>query len=342
MKTKPGQTLWGIVLLAIVLFVTQQAWADSDTLTPRLLLNLAGIGGLALVLTWRNWRGWAAINGPPPEPASLILAGLASLALWVPVWWLMDLTNNRLERLAGPLPSPQSTPDMPDALLGLDLQAASYELHILFAVVLLPLVTAWLVWGLLYPDLSAVFGRRRAAWGTSVLMAALVTLSAVQNIAPALPWGLASLPGYLIISLVAGLAVYLTGSPWVGFCAHGAFAYASFTWRDDLFRAFVGKPYTDPGWLTWIVLGVFGAGLALQMIRFRDPRPAEPERRRWPPRVWGLALALLLGAMIVWAALDLDSRRAEETARDADAAATAAAVTVRPACPSSPAPPAPG
>ncbi|MBN1202353.1 MAG: hypothetical protein JXJ20_10900 [Anaerolineae bacterium] len=337
MIRKPGIALWGAAVLAAGLFVAQAMLADSDGLTGRLLIAWLAMVIAALLVMGLARRRWRDVIGPPPEPVSLLLAALAALSLWAMVWWLMDMTNYRLERSVGPLPLPQSLAQMPDTLLGVELQKASYEIEILFAVVLQPLALAWLVWGLVQPEIGALVGRLRAAWITGVLAGAIMALIPAQDVAPALPWGLASLGGYMLIGIAAALAVYLTGSPWTGFVAHATFAYASFAWRDDLFREFGGKSYLDMAWLTLVVLGLFGAAVTLQAIRFRDPRPADPERAARNRLAWlGLPLALVLAALVVMTVLDVDARHAEKAKR-----ATAAAETM-PANPSSLAPPAPG
>jgi hypothetical protein len=327
-------TVWGVAGLAASLFAAQTALADSDMLAARFVVSLLGIAGMALaVMAFKRVRV-RDVNGPPPDPVSIVLGGLAALCLWAPAWWLMDFTDHRLNQRAGMLAAPQMVVDMSDALFGLDLQPVAYELEILFAVVLIPLVTAWLLWGLMQPELGEMMGRWRAAWVAGVVSGVFMTLASVQDVTPALPWGLASLGGYVVIGCAAALTVYLTGSPWTGFAAYSAFAYASFAWQDDLFRQFAGKDYWDVEWLTVIVLGLFGAMMCLQVIRFREPRPAEPERdRRFHLLRLGLPLALLLATVIVMAVIDLESDRTPQRA-------TAAAGAL-PAAPSGPAHPAP-
>jgi len=296
-ETRAGLAVWCVAGLAMSLFILQTALAHSDVLTVRFVLNLVAMSLVAVGLMRLRRRPLREVNGPAPDPVSLILAGLAALGMWVVAWWLMDMADYGLNHVIGSLASPTPITDFSDSFLGLDLQPAAYELEILFAVVLLPLVEAWLLWGLLQPELGALFGRWRAAWITGGACGAFLALTAVQNVAPALPWGLASLDGYVVIGCLAALAVYLTGSPWTGFAAWGTFAYASFAWRDDLFREFAGKPYWDVGWLTLILVGVLVAVVAFQAIRFRNPRPAEPERTSppWTLQV-GLPLLLLLAA----------------------------------------------
>jgi hypothetical protein len=304
-----GLGVWCVAGLAASLFIVQTVMASSDVLTVRFVLNLVMVASIAIGVMELKRRTFREVNGPAPEPISLILAGLAALGLWVIAWWLMDMTNYALDHTVGLLAFPKPITDLSDSLLGLHTQSVAYELEILFAVVLLPLAEAWLLWGLLQPEFGALFGRWRAAWATGVISGAFMALIAVQNVAPALPWGLASLGGYVVIGCVAALAVSLTGSPWTGFAAWGTFAYASFAWRDDLFREFAGKQYWDVGWLTLILVGVLIAVISFQAIRFRNPRPAEPERGtdRRLLRV-GLPLLLLLAAVVAMAVLDIHAR----------------------------------
>jgi hypothetical protein len=308
-ETRAGLAVGCVAGLAASLFIIQTALAHTDVLTVRFVLNLVTVASTAMGVMELKRRTFREVNGPAPEPISLILAGLAALGLWVVAWWLMDMADYGLNHVIGSLASPKPITEFSDSLFGLDLQPAAYELEILFAVVLLPLVEAWLLWGLLQPELGALFGRWRAAWITGGVSGAFMALTAVQNVAPALPWGLASLDGYVVIGCVAALAVYLTGSPWTGFAAWGTFAYASFAWRDDLFREFAGKPYWDVGWLTLILVGVLVALVAFQAIRFRNPRPAEPERASSPRTLRvGPPLLLLLAAVVVMVIVDINAR----------------------------------
>ncbi len=296
MRYRSQAALWAVTGLAAGLFVVQTALADSDTLLARYAITLLAVGGAAWIVMRLTGIGFRAVNGPAPEPVVLALAALAALSLWAAAWWLMDLTNYRLDRWLGALALPTPITQFSDSLLGLDLTPVTYELEILLAVVLLPLAEGWLLWGLLQPALGAALGRWRAAWVMGLVAGTFWAVTAVQNAAPALPWGLASWGGYVVIGLVAAQAVYLTGSWWAGFAAYGAFAYASFRWRDDLFREFYGKDYLDPAWLTVIVLGLLGAVVALQAIRFRTPRPAEGDLCADPAlRAWVIA-GLVTGA----------------------------------------------
>ena len=308
MKQPTSAALWAVPLVAIGLFAAQTALANSDRLTLRYLLNTGVIAGAALLVMIVTRRSARALLGPAPEPVSLALAGAAALCLWAPAWWLMDALNYALDRHVGLLTLPEPITGLPDRLLGVTLNTASYELGIAFAVVVLPWAAAWLLWGLYQPELDTFIGRRRAAIFAGLTGGAFFALTAVQNVAPALPWGTASVPGYIVIGLVAAWAVYLTGSPWAGFTAFGTFAYASFAWRDDLFRQFAGKDYWDPAWLTVLLLGTFGAVICLQAIRYRVDRLPEPDRLRKQPAVMWLAVIILLTGVIVLIALDRDAR----------------------------------
>ncbi len=312
MKQRTNAALWAVSLVAIGLFAAQTALADNDRLTLRYLLNAGVIAGAALLVMIITRRGVRAVHGPAPEPISLVLAGAAALCLWAPAWWLMDALNYVLDRHVGLLNLPEPITGLQDRLLGVTLHSASYELGIAFAVVLLPLAAAWLLWGLVQPELDALIGRRWAAIAAGLAGGAFFALTSVQNVAPSLPWGTASVPGYVVIGLVAAWVVYLTGSPWAGFTAFATFAYASFAWRDDLFRQFAGKDYWDPAWLTVLLLGTYGAAICLQAIRYRVERPPEPDRLRKHPAVVWLAAIILLTGVIILIALDGDARHPGE------------------------------
>ena len=141
---------------------------------------------------------------------------------------------------------------------------------------------------------------------------------------------MAALPGYLLIGWVAALMVALTGSLWSGFAAQFAFAYATFAWRDDLFRTFAGKSYADPAWLTVLVLGAFGVFFVAQVIRARVSRPPEGARVSVERGTWW-ALALLLTAVIALAAWDVYTRQGERVTNAAASPPTAPAVPTPPA-----------
>ncbi len=334
---------WAVALLGGGLYALQAAGANYGGLTLRYAASglLTAAAGLA-VARWRR-RDARAARAPLPDPATLALAGVTALCLWAAAWWLMDWANYILNRQAGPLALPAPITDLDDRLLGLDLGPLSYELGILWAVALLPLAQGWLLWGLFQPEIEARLGPRRAVVFAGVAGGALMTLSAVQNVAPAMPWGLASWPGYTLIALVAALLVALTRSPWPGVIACAVYAYASFAWRADLLREFGGLDYWDPKWLTVVVAGALGAAVCLQVIRFRAdgrnaPHPSSPsstlrdgkgsQPRTLPPSpLVGIAaqppegmrtgragnwlpLALLALAVLLMAARDIDARRA--------------------------------
>jgi len=307
---------WAVALLGGGLYALQAAGADSSGLTLRYAASglLTAAAGLA-VPRWRQ-RDTCAARAPLPDPATLALAGVTALCVWAAAWWLMDWTNYILNRQAGPLALPAPITALDAHLLGLDLGPLSYELGLLWAVVLLPLAQGWLLWGLFQPEIEARTGPRRAVVIAGVAGGSLLALSAVQNVAPAMPWGLASWPGYTLIALVAALLVALTRSPWPGVVAYAVYAYASFAWRADLLREFGGLDYWHPKWLTVVVAGTLGAAVCLQVIRFRaEHSPAQPPGNGRTVRAgeW-LLLALLAVAVLVMAARDVDARRANAQA----------------------------
>lgn len=303
---------WAVALLGGGLYALQAAGANSGGLTLRYAASglLTAAAGLA-VARWRR-RDARAPRAPLPDPATLVLAGMTALSLWAAAWWLMDGTNHILSRQAGSLAQPAPITALDDRLLGLDLDPLSYELGILWAVVVLPLAQGWLLWELFQPEMAARTGPHRAVVIAAVAGGALMTLSAVQNVAPAMPWGLASWPGYTLIALIAALLVALTRSPWPGVVAYAVYAYASFAWRADLLREFGGLDYWHPKWLTVVVAGALGAGVCVQVIRFRAEHPPAqpPEGARTGRAGSWLPLALLALAALTMAARDVDARRA--------------------------------
>lgn len=302
-----GQATWAAALCGAALLAVQTALAGTDALTLRYAASFALTLGAALVAA----RGARSDPDPAPDPTALVLGAAAGLSIFAVAWWGMDLADHLLRLGAGALPSPRLLSRDADRLLGADLRAASYELAVLGGVGLIPWAQSWLLWGLLRRDLVARVGAGLGVWLAGLLGGCVLALSASQQVEPSLPSGLASLPGYLLVGVVAAWAAALGGSFWAGFAAQGAFAYASLALRDDLLRALGGRDYLDPAWLTAIVLGVFGAAVALQVMRFRAEPPApqnlaEPDSRPALPAL--VAIGVVVGALIALVAIDLARR----------------------------------
>ncbi|HEX3053518.1 MAG TPA: hypothetical protein VHP83_22860 [Aggregatilineaceae bacterium] len=306
---RTGIALWVAAGLAVALFIEQTVLADSDLLTLRYVANFVQIAAVSIGVMYLKRLAVHDINGPLPDPIMLVISGLAALCLWAFGLWLMDGFNHVLEESAGLLSMPESMLALSDSILGLDTQSAVYELHILFAVVLIPLVQSWLLFGLVQPDLAASVGRRRAMWITGLVAGLFLTLTAIQNVRPALQSGLGSFGGYLLIAYAAALTVYLSGSPWTGFAVLTTFNYATLRWSDDLFHEFLGKGYLDVSWLTVIVFGSLGAVIMLQVLRFQIVRPSEPAQSRGGLLVRvGLPLLILAAALLILILVDLQAR----------------------------------
>ena len=145
--------------MAAALFAAQAALAETRVLVARYVLSAAALLVAAL---WAQ-RG-RRLRLHVPEPVALALAALAGLSVWAPAWWLMDMTNYALERTVGLLRLPLPVLDVREHWFGVALQPLAYELGVLFAVLIVPLLMAWLLWGLTQPALEAALGRRRAVW----------------------------------------------------------------------------------------------------------------------------------------------------------------------------------
>ncbi|MBI5960015.1 MAG: hypothetical protein HY866_14845 [Chloroflexi bacterium] len=401
MKNQPANPiLWITALTAALLYSVQTALADSDLLTVRYVINILILGGVLLIVMRRTRRGWRAINGPAPDPISLILAGGAMLCLWAAAWWIMSVADRGLTEVSGPHPTPRLLSELSDSLLGIDLQSTVYELQIVAAVVLVPLIQAALLWGLLFPELlrrarisdkklgaassaptvsapmddtpsptllergsrgeadlaSSITeelgaassaptdspldsrGEARVVWLAGLIAGIVLALTAVQNVtvgyplalapiefrfvpilsvSPELPWGLVALVGYSVVGVIAAWAVYFSRSPWAGFVVQATFAYTSFALRDNLTREFAGKDLLDVAWLTLVILGMLGAVILLQAIRFRTGASAQPsplyavekgqggEAQRLDQAIMWL---VLLAAVVIMAVVDFSAR----------------------------------
>lgn len=302
-----GAVIGAVAVCGAALLAVQTALAGSDMLTLRFAATVV----LTLAAGWVAWRGGRALRDPAPDPIALVLAGAAGLAIFAAAWWGMDLADHLLRQAGGALPLPQLLSRTADRLLGADLRAASYEIAVLANVVLIPWAQSWLLWGTLRRAMAVRFGVARGAWLTALIGGCVLALSAPQQVEPSLPSGLASLPGYLLVSVVAAWATALSRSYWAGFAAQGTFAYASLALRDDLLRVMVGRGYLDPAWLTALLLGGFGAAVMLQVIRFRAETDAPPSEGQPGARGSGIAwvaMALVAVSVLALAAIDLARR----------------------------------
>ncbi|MGQ9850956.1 MAG: hypothetical protein ACUVSU_13005 [Aggregatilineaceae bacterium] len=309
MAEDESRTLWALALAGVSLYAWQTALTDMDGVIVRY------VGLLAITVGAAWWTGHT--KSAWPEPATLALGALAALSVWAAIWWAMDATNHVLQLWIGPLAWPRSIAVLDDRVLGVRLAPLNYELSVLFAVVLVPIAQGWLLWGGFQSFMTVRLGPRHAVGLTALLGGALLTLSAMQGVAPALPWGTAALPGYALLALLATLATHFSASLWTGVVVHATFAYASFAWQDDLFREFAGAGYLSPRWLTVVVLGTLGAMVCLQIMRFRredgaaaSAAPQKRLRRRdwWP-------LALLVVMVMLLAGRDASVRRDEAHSR---------------------------
>lgn len=302
-----GAVIGAVAVCGAALLAVQTALVGSDMLTLRFAATVV----LTLAAGWVAWRGGRAARDPAPDPIALVLAGAAGLAIFAAAWWGMDLADHLLRQAGGALPLPQLLSRTADRLLGADLRAASYEIAVLANVVLIPWAQSWLLWGTLRRAMAVRFGVARGAWLTALIGGCVLALSAPQQVEPSLPSGLASLPGYLLVSVVAAWAAALSRSYWAGFAAQGTFAYASLALRDDLLRVMVGRGYLDTAWLTALLLGGFGAAVVLQVIRFRAETDAPPSEGQPGARGSGIAwvaMVLVAVSVLALAAIDLARR----------------------------------
>lgn len=302
-----GAVIGAVAVCGAALLAVQTALVGSDMLTLRFAATVV----LTLAAGWVAWRGGRAARDPAPDPIALVLAGAAGLAIFAAAWWGMDLADHLLRQAGGALPLPQLLSRTADRLLGADLLAASYEIAVLANVVLIPWAQSWLLWGTLRRAMAVRFGVARGAWLTALIGGCVLALSAPQQVEPSLPSGLASLPGYLLVSVVAAWAAALSRSYWAGFAAQGTFAYASLALRDDLLRVMVGRGYLDTAWLTALLLGGFGAAVVLQVIRFRAETDAPPSEGQPGARGSGIAwvaMVLVAVSVLALAAIDLARR----------------------------------
>lgn len=307
MDRQLGSVIGAVAVCGAALLAAQTALAGTDALTLRFAATVA----LTLAAGWVAWRVGRAMRDPAPDPIALVLAGAAGLAIFAAAWWGMDLADHLLRQAGGALPLPQLLSRTADRLLGADLRAASYEIAVLANVVLIPWAQSWLLWGTLRRAMAVRFGVARGAWLTALIGGCVLALSAPQQVEPSLPSGLASLPGYLLVGVVAAWAAELSRSYWAGFAAHGTFAYASLALRDDLLRVMVGRGYLDPAWLTALLLGGFGAAVVLQVIRFRAETDAPPSEGQPGARGSGIAwvaMVLVAVSVLALAAIDLARR----------------------------------
>jgi len=253
---KPDSATWlGLISLGFV-YLVYLIWGDSDSHLIRLCATVASLLlPLGILLFSEQSIQWRAILGEIPSPLILVLCGGVGLSVWMVSWWLMDMSNQALVDVAGVY-----APEL--ALI------PNWTQRVISTVVILPFSISILVFGIMRTRLQAIQRPTALLWITIYT----ATLSIMIT-----PEGLVGLLGYGLLGLVAAIVSLQTRSLWSGFVAYAVFAYANLWLLDDLASVTFGLGYTDPEWLLRVILSLFATLILLQIIRFREPTPPEPE-----------------------------------------------------------------
>src|SRR5689334_7313242 len=185
--------LYFFVLLG-TMFVMVELGSNVEPLFLRFATTLFIMLGLTIGTLFLFRIKMFTLFGRPPEPISLVASVLAGLAIWVPFFWLSDLIFGLLENSVGKFPAAKFAVGQPGAYL------------VQYAI-LIPLCQGLLFWGFIQRPAQKVF----RVWGV-VLTAVLYAFFGLFGTDA----GASAIPGFFVIGLLAGFAVYFTDSIWYG------------------------------------------------------------------------------------------------------------------------------
>lgn len=277
----------GFLLLLIRLFY-DETWenatvVESAELTLRYVLMLAALliplGVYHALLRPR----WLEIIHPNPDPVSLILSGLAGLAVWPIAWWAMSLTYDEfLVDLLGNYCAP--------IIYNPAFQEDVWGIMVIAETVLLPLALMLFFWGLLRAEWQG-----RAPWLAALLVGLGFGLISVLVFGQ----GIIGLLGYGLCGAVALLVSIWTRTAWAGFVTNATFIYANQSLLFDLLTE-AGSDYFHQTWLTYVLLAGLALIVVLQVLRLRSDVDAQESQISPRFSIW-LGLAILM--LIVWAVI---------------------------------------
>jgi hypothetical protein len=278
--------LYVLVMLGTSLVLGMQSNIESFFLRLAVAILIVGGGTFAAIIITQI--GFAGILGRAPGIRNLLLGLLAGVLLWLPVAWLMLVTDGLLVNAIGPLSLPKA----------LDTGATQAAVIVQFGLVV-PLCQGLLFWAYLQ---RAGEGIERV--GGALIGAALFGLYSLVSEG----FGLRGLPAYLVIGLAAAFAGYFTGSAWSGMAVLIGYSLTRAVFENTQLQAnlFVWLGADTPEqllgarWLLAVAFSAFIVFALLQVIRAMGTRDttgprAEPRRLWWLPLLVSLAFCVWLG-----------------------------------------------
>jgi hypothetical protein len=293
MMQKTESALW--LALAGLLGAAGVYWLlrQEEAIALRVILTTSALLVATLAGFYFEYQPGRALRqalGTAPTPATLALCALAGLAVWPLSWWAMSLLDQALREAVGPyLPTFAHFPDQ-------------WALEVIYMVVILPLASSLLIFGMLRPRL----GDSLAPIPILILSLFFGSLAVFTT-----PQGLAGLVGYGLLGGVIALLCQQTRSFWPALPAYGAFMYANLSLLDNLLLQLGDISLTDPQWLAAALVSVFATLVLVQVIRFRNP----DEAKRAPltlSATAGLALVGLALLLALYTANELQQRNQNE------------------------------
>lgn len=278
----------GFLLLLIRLFYDDTwegvAAVESAELILRYILMLAALlipVGIYHSLLRPRWREIIDLN---PDPVSLILSGLAGLAVWPVAWWVMRLSYEEfLFDFLGNYCAP--------IIYNRAFQEDIWGIMVIAETVLLPMALMPLFWGLLRVEWQG-----RAPWIAGLLIGLGFGLVSVLVFGQ----GIVGLLGYGLCGVVATLVSIWTRTAWAGFVTNATFIYANQSLLFDLLTE-AGGDYFNQTWLAYVLVASLALIAVLQFLRLRSNTTAE--KKPSSPLGSSLWLGLAILMMALWAGI---------------------------------------
>ena len=276
--------LYCLVLIGSIIVSTLQY--NIDVVFLQLVVSVFITAGFTAVLMFASRVRPAAIFGERPTARQVIISLLIGLSLWVPPTLIMLTIYAWLNSAVGP-----RTPPIPN-----DTFAALLIQNGLIA----PLAQGLLFWAFIQRAAEGL-NRVRGALLTAVLYAAYGLFTHY--------YAASSIPGLLIVGLLAAFVVYATRSAWCGIAVtamYGVLWSMPASLVADFIAGYFGdqSQATNPFSLRWLLLVAvtgFVAFILFQVLRVtatgrskRTPPHSTPKRLWWIPLVIS-ALLLVVG-----------------------------------------------
>jgi hypothetical protein len=280
--------LYCLVLLGTTLIVIPLAF-HIDVVFLRMVSTLFATLGFTIIAIYLTHTRPGLILGPLPAPITLLISLLAGLAIWLPAVWIMFAVYTWLDNAVGLLPAPMLT-------------TATLFAVLLQAAIIVPLAQGLLFWGYIQRA-----GERLGKAHGAVLAATLFALYGLVTS----ELGLGSIPGLLLVGLLAAFITYYTGSAWCGIAVLAGYGIA-WPLLQKPFVDYLGPQLGNPlsiRWLLGVAISGFVAFILFQAIRVRageKPQPAGSARA--PKGLWWLPLAISIALVVLGAYSELALR----------------------------------